>query len=427
MTSSPKPPNRLNPLKEAVREKILDLAKREHNDGVIWREKVRSFASLYRRHLSKECSLRFGQSKDEHLIWMLNLLILENPETEIADPASLNAALFVSDALRKSNYRNQVLEKVEQLENWLKFKKSISSNSVLGSHFNPTKEIWREESLRADSVVIICPTYKSLYSLSVIELCQKFGVKIDGIIIRRISAKRFKQEWKRDGKRLVRKIWRKFVLNSDENNDKCRVSSKKVYDALGCGFTDVRNFAKHLRVQTIEVTDLSVLPSSCESFTSHTALFTGGGMVGESLLGFFSSGIINVHLGCLPDYRGMDVVQAPILEGCFNSVGITAHKMVKGLDEGPVISNFTLSSDGYDTLGGLRNELSALSPLMCFDACLGIQSGRYDPMPQSTETGRQYYIVHDLLHAVLSKVMRHRYSSCKSSDEIVNLVNQLVT
>ena len=45
MTSSPKPPNRLNPLKEAVREKILDLAKREHNDGVIWREKVRSFAS----------------------------------------------------------------------------------------------------------------------------------------------------------------------------------------------------------------------------------------------------------------------------------------------------------------------------------------------------------------------------------------------
>ena len=110
MTSSPKPPNRLNPLKEEVREKILDLAKREHNDGVIWREKVRSFASLYRRHLSKECSLRFGQSKDEHLIWMLNLLILENPETEIVDPASLNAALFVSDALRKSNYRNQVLE-----------------------------------------------------------------------------------------------------------------------------------------------------------------------------------------------------------------------------------------------------------------------------------------------------------------------------
>ena len=67
-----------------------------------------------RRHLSKECSLRFGQSKDEHLIWMLNLLILENPETEIADPASLNAALFVSD-VRKSNYRNQVLKK---LSNW---------------------------------------------------------------------------------------------------------------------------------------------------------------------------------------------------------------------------------------------------------------------------------------------------------------------
>lgn len=426
MTSSPKPPNRLKPLKEEVREKILDLAKREHNDGLIWREKVRSFASLYRRHLSKECGLRFGQSKDEHLIWMLNLLVIENPETEIVDPASLNAALFVSDALRKSDYRNQVLEKVEQLENWLKFKKSISSNSGLGSHFNPTKGLWHEESLCADSVVIICPTYNSLYSLSVIELCQKFGVKIDGIIIRRISAKRFKQEWKRDGKRLLRKIWRKFVLNSDENKDKCRVSSKKVYDALGCGFTDVRDFAKHLRVQAIKVSDLSMLPSSCESFTSRMALFTGGGMVGESLLGFFSSGIINVHLGCLPDYRGMDVVQAPILEGSFNSVGMTAHKMARGLDEGPVVSKFTLSSDEYGTLGGLRNELSALSPLMCFDACLGLQSGRYDAIPQSIEAGRQYYVVHDVLNNVLSRVMKERNVNHTHSRKIVNLVNQLI-
>ena len=427
MTNLPKPPNKLGVIKVGAREEILNLAKQGHHTGILWREKVRSFASLYKRHLLKECSLRYGPAKNEYLAWMLALLIQKDPDTKLPDPASLNAALYVSDALRKLDCHNQVVGKVEELEKWLKStSKSTCDGRALGSPFNPTKELWKEESSGVGSVVIICPTSTSLYSLSVMELCRRFGVRIEGVIIRSISVRRFNQEWKRDGKRLLRKVWRKFVLNSDENSDTCRVSSKLVYDRLSCGFSDVRKFAKHLAVPIFEVDDLREPPFTCVSNSPRMALFTGGGMVGDSFLRGFPSGIINVHLGCLPAYKGMDVVQAPILEGCFNSVGITAHIMVKGLDEGPVVSNFTLNSDGYETLGGLRNELSALSPLMCFDAGIGIQSGRYDPVPQATEIGRQYYIVHELLNDMLSRVMKERHSNDKQSQQIVNLVNQLV-
>ena len=72
--------------------------------------------------------------------------------------------------------------------------------------------------------------------------------------------------------------------------------------------------------------------------------------------------------------------------------------------------------------GGLKNELSALSPLMCFDACLGFRVvGIMRHLNQPA--GRQYYVVHDVLNNVLS---RSEEKNKPYHSKIVNLVNQLI-
>ena len=148
-------------------------------------------------------------------------------------------------------------------------------------------------------------------------------------------------------------------------------------------------------------------------------------MVREPMLKTFSKGVVNVHLGALPQYKGMDVVQAPVLDGCFDAVGMTAHLMTPKLDEGPVVSTFTTSSEGYSSLGSLRNEMSALSPLMSFDACLGLSSGRYRPIEQP-KRGRQYFIVHDVLNDVISEVLAKRCPSHNAKTQIKTLVDALL-
>ncbi|MEM9605537.1 MAG: formyltransferase family protein [Pseudomonadota bacterium] len=275
-------------------------------------------------------------------------------------------------------------------------------------------------------VVIICPMHKSMNTLVLMELCRRFDVPLAGVILRKLDFSRFRQEFSRDGTRLLRKVWRKFVLRADENAAESAVSLKSVFTALSPGFNDVRDFAKQLNVPVFEVTTLVEPPAGLASGAAHTALFTGGGLIRQAMLSHFPGGVINVHMGPLPQYKGMDVVQAPILDGCFTNVGLTAHLMAPGLDEGPVLSHFTTDAQAYPSLGSLRNEISALGPLMSFDAVLGLASGRYQTVAQP-EAGRQYFITHEVLNAVISDVMAARYCEPDGPSEIEALVNRVLS
>ena len=46
-----------------------------------------------------------------------------------------------------------------------------------------------------------------------------------------------------------------------------------------------------------------------------TVIFTGGGILGQPLLETARVGILNCHAGILPKYRGMDVIEWPVLLG----------------------------------------------------------------------------------------------------------------
>lgn len=116
----------------------------------------------------------------------------------------------------------------------------------------------------------------------------------------------------------------------------------------------------------------------------------------------------------------MDVVQAPILEGYFDDVALTAHLMEPRLDRGPVLSRFRVSSDAYPTLGALRNELSAVLPLIAVDAALGFSSKRLNTEVQA-DRGRQYYFIHQSLCETIDRVMKQRYQKRDA-----NCVNHIV-
>ena len=49
-------------------------------------------------------------------------------------------------------------------------------------------------------------------------------------------------------------------------------------------------------------------------------------------------------MGSLPRFKGMDVVEAPLLEGNFNGITLTSHFMVQALDAELILQEFKITS-----------------------------------------------------------------------------------
>ena len=68
-------------------------------------------------------------------------------------------------------------------------------------------------------VIIISPNPSSLYTTSVCELLMRHGIQIQAVFVKKFSLNRFKDEFSRDGVKLLKKIWKKLVLRNRAYQD----------------------------------------------------------------------------------------------------------------------------------------------------------------------------------------------------------------
>jgi methionyl-tRNA formyltransferase len=408
-TPLPPPPARLEPVAEQLRTEIFTSRNAE------WTEKVRRFCSLHGRHLLKKAKERFGAEADAHLQWMASLLLHVPDAYELpCDPAWLSAALYAIDAQNPAPAEQVVKaeEQVNTLMAWHHAGNRLAEQPAQGSVFSYTPGLWSTEARQAQPVLILSPNPFSLYTLSVMQLCLRLNIPIAGLLLRSFTPSRFIAEFRRDGFSLLRKIWRKLILRADENPDSSPLSLSQLLKGLGNTEGDVRKLAQAHNIPVMSAAEWNTedVATWVKKQSPQIELFTGGGMTRASLQSCFPIGILNVHMGHLPGYKGMDVVQAPVLEGRRNNVGATVHIMDEGLDTGPIIQRLNFNPDPCNSLGTLRNEISGLMPVISIDSALGLSSGRLTPQPQ-IKGGRQYYFIHSRLQPVLKAAIESHSSN----------------
>lgn len=385
-----------------------------------WIEKVRRFASYGGRNLRGVAKRRFGAAADAQLDWMIRFLLngaARHPDKGAAalDPACLSAAFYCLDANGAGSLAlEHLLGNAEAaLRTSLLSVEQAPSPPALGELYDCATARWSDEAAACGPVVLFSPNPYSLLSIAVLELCVRYRVPVAAIVLRDFTLRRFAEEWSRDGLRLPRKIWRKLVLRADENAASGGLSLKSIVQDLRPAHTDIRKTARAQAIPLIQAERFTNLAGSLGRLGAELGLFTGGGLIDQNTIDCFSSGIINVHLGLLPHYKGMDVVEAPVLEGRA-SVGSTAHLMVRKLDAGPVLLRAEQDPSSYGSLGALRNSLGCMSPLMMFDSALGLCSGRITPVGQA-ETGRQFFIIHPRLRSILDEALEARAQKSSSA------------
>lgn len=71
-------------------------------------------------------------------------------------------------------------------------------------------------------------------------------------------------------------------------------------------------------------------------------------ILSKEFLSLFSTGVVNLHGGLLPEFRGTNIANVTILEGATVG-GATLHLMDEGIDTGPIIAERTFPVGPLDT------------------------------------------------------------------------------
>lgn len=253
-------------------------------------------------------------------------------------------------------------------------------------------------------VAVIAPINKSLYSLVLCELLRREpGVELAGILVRRsLSWSRIRQELRRDGLRLLRKVWRKLIVGESHVARSRLRKIANVIDELELTHRTLTSFAREHQVPLQyfhQSTDAAAVKFFQDSRVD-LALYAGGGILRRPLLDAAGQGVLNVHLGRLPEYRGVDVIEWPLLIGESPSpfeLDLTTHFMDEGIDTGPIVGKRQIRMEAGDTFGTIRDRMEPLKAEMMLDAVRAARDGRLQTQPQQHTDGRQYFMLHPML------------------------------
>lgn len=137
-----------------------------------------------------------------------------------------------------------------------------------------------------------------------------------------------------------------------------------------------------------------------KSWAPDVIVFTGGNILRHRVLEVPRLGVLNVHLGLLPEVRGMSSPEWSLLKGI--PPGITIHFVDAGIDTGPVFLRRSLPlSSPCDSLADLRNRLVAFGVEQLVGLISDLERGVISPQPQAeTNNDHQYFVIHDRLRDV---------------------------
>lgn len=130
--------------------------------------------------------------------------------------------------------------------------------------------------------------------------------------------------------------------------------------------------------------DLSDLIASKPFSSQVGVLIDFGIIVSQDVIDYFPKGIVNSHFSLLPEWRGADPITFSILSGQ-KRTGVSLMLLVEKMDEGPILSQESISITEDDTTSSLTNKLIELSDNLLKNYLTQWLSGDISPRAQVGE------------------------------------------
>jgi len=149
------------------------------------------------------------------------------------------------------------------------------------------------------------------------------------------------------------------------------------------------------------------------------ALLINGGTprkLTRPILDFPKYGVINVHPGILPKYRGSSCVEWAILND--DPIGNTAHFMTEGYDEGPIIDSEVCHFSSDDDYVSMRVEVYRRSISMMARTVVRVLRSGMQPSDGIKQSGGEFFrpISNVQLDEVVEKIRSGLYVHLRQSN-----------
>jgi folate-dependent phosphoribosylglycinamide formyltransferase PurN len=128
-------------------------------------------------------------------------------------------------------------------------------------------------------------------------------------------------------------------------------------------------------------------------------IFTGGSILRKQLLEIPRLGVLNVHLGLLPEIRCMSSPEWSLLKHV--PVGVTIHYMDAEIDTGPILQRYEFPDAARcESLSDLRNRLIAFGIEKVADVVSGLDRRTISATHQpDLDKDNQFFVMHEWLQA----------------------------
>jgi hypothetical protein len=143
--------------------------------------------------------------------------------------------------------------------------------------------------------------------------------------------------------------------------------------------------------------------SRLKDWSPDLIVFTGGNILRRQVLALPHLGVLNLHLGLLPQVRGMSSPEWSLLSRI--PVGITIHYMDSGIDTGPILQTYEYPDVGLcKSLADLRHRLIAFGVGKLGEIITDLDRGTMISTPQpepniGPNSDNQYFVMHEWLQA----------------------------
>jgi methionyl-tRNA formyltransferase len=124
----------------------------------------------------------------------------------------------------------------------------------------------------------------------------------------------------------------------------------------------------------------------------------------EPVISAFRLGILNAHIGILPEYRGRSVAEWSILQG--DRTGVTVFFIDSGIDTGArIVLREFVSPDGKNSVAELKKMLFGCGARLYRQATEALMSPDFRCDRNDTPKGRRYYVMSKMLTGVVDQIL----------------------
>lgn len=173
-------------------------------------------------------------------------------------------------------------------------------------------------------------------------------------------------------------------------------------------FRSMRDVARAYRFPVATCSDQNSQNSLArlKQWSPDLIIFTGGNILRRPLLDIPRLGVINAHLGLLPEMRGMSSPEWSLLNNL--PLGVAVHYIDDGIDTGPVLQQFELpDAAGSESLSELRDRLIAFGVEKMADVVAALDRGTVSACPQpECNKDNQSFVMHERLQALAAQRLR---------------------